>query len=72
MSARRMNQSQLLKEPQGTVQACVMHAGRSNWGDFFGKRFIKKKVPVSMVTEHAAVHLVWLITRVLSLWLPIS
>lgn len=42
MSARRMNQSQLLKEPQGTVQAYVMHEGRSNWGDFFGKRFIKK------------------------------
>lgn len=42
MSVRRMNQSQLLKEPQGTVQAYVMREGRSNWGDFLGKRFIKR------------------------------
>lgn len=61
-----MNQSQVLREPQGTVQAYVVREGRSNWGDFFGKRFIKN-LPVSMATEHVGVHLVWLITRVLSL-----
>lgn len=72
MSVRRMNRSQLLKEPRGTVQAYVMHEGRPNWCDIFFLEEVCKNVPVSMVTEHVRVHLVRLTTGVLSMCLSIA